>query len=474
MNLVDPNFCDDNYRRVTLALEEYTNNIQAVAECMYDVVRQVNYPKLDDQLMVSVEKEAVEIEAMRATNRLIKIHKALLETSQTPAPVDSPRGAGDGQEAAGSSGRRQKGRKGSGKRGKGKKSPREDQEFEEDMKEIAEMTRQHSQTLGNTVLTLINELIEKYHLPDDLMERIEERIIRQYSDDQDGTKTDQKSKKKGKKPSAAQVKAIKYSQEDTHETVGSPEVAKEKKETKEEKVQKKEKNDTPIEGLRRRQGTTEEKEESPDQFEEQFYAALEEKFSIKLSDKETVCVRGSEVVTEIDEIVASKPEESVEEVGNELVAIREETQGATGGEVELAEDGQPKRKKQDLSLHFKKTNEGFMVNFYTLSAAFINELQVIKSKSLDKRKEKALAELHERIQTMKYEMEKIEDAVTLELAKAYDRKMKKSAKQREKMNEKQKQLRDAERLLNFYAQTGQHDKIRAMNEELDRICGNPN
>lgn len=184
MNLVDPNFCDDDYRRVTHALEEYTNNIQAVAECMYDVVRQVNYPKLDDQLMVSVEKEAVEIEAMRATNRLIKIHKALLENCQSPCSSESPRDGADRQEESGSgSGRRHKGRKGSSKRGKGKKSPREDQEFEEDMKEIAEMTRQHSQTLGNTVLTLINELIVKYHLPDDLMERIEERIIRQYSDD---------------------------------------------------------------------------------------------------------------------------------------------------------------------------------------------------------------------------------------------------------------------------------------------------
>lgn len=436
MNLVDPNFCDDDYRRVTLALEEYTNNIQAVAECMYDVVRQVNYPKLDDQLMVSVEKEAVEIEAMRATNRLIKIHKALLENCQSPCPTDSPRDSGDGQDENGPQ-RRSKGRKGSGKRGKAKKSPREDTEFEEDMKEIAEMTRQHSQTLGNTVLTLINELIVKYLLPDDLMERIEERIIRQYSDDKEEN-TVQKAKKKGKKSttqSKGEQKTQKESRKSAFENTG---------ETKEAKK-------------------TEVKETYEDPFEEQFYAALEEKFSIKLSDKEVVNVRPVETKDLVNEVTTECDEEKDES---------EEVEGATGGEEN--EEEKPKRKKQDLTLHFKKTSEGFMVNFYTLSAAFINELQVIKSESLDKRKEKALAELHERIQTMKNEMEKIEDAVTLELAKAYERKMKKSAKQREKMNEKQKQLREAERLLNFYAQTGQHDKIRAMNEELDKICGNPN
>lgn len=438
---------------------------------MYDVVRQVNFPCLDEQLMVSVEKEAIEIEAMRATNRLIKIHKALLENSQSSYPVDLSGEAGSGQDA-GVTARRSKGRRGSGKRGRSKRGPRlqrEDTELEEDMKEIAEMTRKHSQTLGNTVLTLINELIDKYSLPDDLMERIEERIIRQYSEDtEEKTETPEKiqrSKKRGKQ-SVAQHKEKKDDIK-TKDLGEAHYIAQQVTTDPKIKFAHENSNKESAEEYNKNKDKVNDGEDdfdlfacrnSKDPFEEQFYAALEEKFSIKFSDSDAILLDDD---GQKDQAVPVKQ-------------VEEGTESESTSEDETCDKKRKTGRKQDLSMHFKRTSEGFMVNFYTLSAAFINELQSIKSKSLDKRKEKALAELHERIQTMKNEMEKIEDAVTEELAKAYEKKMKKSRKQKEKMDEKQQQLREAERLLNFYARTGQHDKIRAMNDELDRICGNPN
>ncbi|XP_052815324.1 RNA-binding protein 25-like [Mya arenaria] len=459
LNLVDPNFQEDNYKRITLALQEYTHNIQAVAECMYDVVKQLNFPDIDDSLTVSVEREAVEIEAMRATNRLIKIHKALLENSNSGLePLES-------ETQICKRGGRRKG---------GVKKEIEYTEYDSDTKAIIEMSREHSQTLGNTVLTLINELIDKYDLPKDLMDRLEERIIKQYHEDRE--KENRRVKKDRQKQFEAGLSS-KKARKRQKRAMYKKRAAEADKNKDDVQRKKDECNDTAESVLENKEDATEnvkdsenEKSETDesiqekrdnDPFVEQFFSVLEEKFSIKFYEEELVTGLISDVT---DEEIEKKEESESADSDKE-----NDCKGAEGGTS-------PERRiqKREISMQFKKTSDGFMVNFYTLSAAFINELQAIKSKSLESRKEKALAELHTRIQRMKDEMEKIEDVVTAELSKAYERKIKKSVKQQQVMNDRKRQLKDAKKWIDFYASTGQHDKIREMRDELHRVVGKQN
>ena len=392
--------------------------------------------------MVSIEKEAVEIEALKATKRLIKIHRALLESSHSDIePVEFSYENLHGDRLGG---------KRRGKVGQGKKVATE---YDSDSKAIIEMAKQHSQTLGNTVLTLVNELISKYKLPEDLMDRMEQRIVRQYKEEKEEEKRRLKKERQrqfeanlsSKKVRKRQKKAL-YKKKLTEVEKGASEPSESVEELSED--------------LKEGEKDVEENEESKqetkkdDPFEEQFYAVLEEKFSIKFYDEELVS--GFPKSKNAEKDAENQDKEKVLEPDHNK---ENECLGASGGDVDMHT-----RKKNVL--RFKRTSDGFMVNFYTLSAAFINELQAIKSQSLEKRKEKALAELHDRIQRMKDEMEKIEDVVTAELSKACEKKIKKTLKLQEKMKERRKQVKEAKKMMVFYAMTGQHDKIREMSEEL--------
>ena len=102
-----------------------------------------------------------------------------------------------------------------------------------------------------------------------------------------------------------------------------------------------------------------------------------------------------------------------------------------------------------------------------LSTVFINELQGRKKKALMERKDKALKTIHEKIVNLKAEVAKVEDKVKDELTQAYEKKLKKVENQRKQLDMRHKQVEEAEALLDFYARTGQREKLAELMEQLN-------
>lgn len=124
------------------------------------------------------------------------------------------------------------------------------------------------------------------------------------------------------------------------------------------------------------------------------------------------------------------------------------------------------------SNNIRTTEEGFYVNVYTLAAEFVRELQRRRSDALEERKNKALANMSVKIDDLKLEMERVGKAVTEELRSAYKSKVKKVENQQKHLDEKKKQLKEAERLMHYYAMTGQDEKLAELMAQINMHTAN--
>ncbi|KAH3750309.1 uncharacterized protein LOC127848732 [Dreissena polymorpha] len=415
VNILDPNSQDDEYRHLVQALQEYTQTINEVAQCMYDVIREVGLPSLDDQMMVQMGREGVEIEAMRATNKLIRIHKALLESSHSALQIAEEDGAAS--RALRKSGRR---------RVRCFPSGIED---DSDTRAIIETTREHSETLGNIVLTLITELINKYRLPSNLMARLEERIVQQHEEDMAEKVNQMRKLKKIKQKEAGNVvrnkKARKKDKRAIYKQLAKEEAKKNESgnqsEAKVSQVSIQGSGGTdlvevigekqngygataiPVDEAKAKEDETNDDWGNDRAFKEKFCAVLQEKFSYKFSHTEAE-LENTERETK-KESDATSEEKEKKELCLESALVRMN--------ASCAKRSSRNWKKTAL---FQQTNEMFMVNFYTLSTAFINELHSMKHEALEQRKDQTMKDLHNRLQKMKDEMARVEDEVAAELA----------------------------------------------------------
>ncbi|XP_045178915.2 uncharacterized protein LOC123538687 [Mercenaria mercenaria] len=499
-NLSDPLFAEDEYQRISLCLSEYTFNIEKIAVHFYDIAKKARLATEEDRKRIEACQEVdasvaglEEVQAMNATKTLIEIHKTLVMSNpipdideetlvnagedistgsashadqQTDQSVENEVKSTDGEKAS---------QDGYSSEIQNTKTKRDQHQgtttitFDEDVnrnkekkKRVLELVREQLSQLGPNVLSLIETLISKYNIPDDIMVAVQERL-RNVDKAENCENTDVESDSE----TDLDTKDTKDNQNDGAESAYEEENT--EKESKDEDRVSDDNTDS--------DGGTEESSTifniPTETIQKEVFEALGHKLKLRfdsgairkinLDQTDDSCPKfqTKEEKTENNETDGRKTTTSQEMAEN--FDKKSETPIENTSREESANPGENSNENVDN----ENDTESFMVNFYSLSSEFIRELQRRKSRALGVRKDKALANIHEKIQRLKKEMEGVEEAVTEELTLAYQRKMKKVEKQRKQLDEKHDQVKEAERLLEYYTMTGQEDKIAELIEQFN-------
>ncbi|KAL4217043.1 hypothetical protein ACF0H5_023499 [Mactra antiquata] len=112
--------------------------------------------------------------------------------------------------------------------------------------------------------------------------------------------------------------------------------------------------------------------------------------------------------------------------------------------------------------------EHLIMNIYTFATEFVREMHSQKDDSFRDRKDRALDNVKAKCDHVREEMARVEKCVIVELEKAYEKKRKRVENQSKQVDENRAKLAEAERLLFFYARTGQADKLQELVDQINQ------
>lgn len=319
---------------------------------------------------------------------------------------------------------------------------------------ILELTRDRLSHLGPTVMALIEKLIIKYSLPHDILSTIAERLSNANKEENGETES-------------------RYTENRIEDTKDDANCEQEPGKT-DEKDTANENNGNDDEG-------NENEDEdfqtifniSTDTIRDEVFAALKPKLRLSFDDTERV---PRKFLNEDDTLSPDTSFLLVDE-NERRIHKNDHLKGTDECGTAIAESNSPpngtlhtdSKESEETSNENDDDSDGvtYIVSFYSLSTEFIKELQRLKSEALSERKTKALANIHDKIDRLKKEMERVEETVSEELSLAYKRKMEKVEKQKKHLDERHSQVKEAERLLEYYTMTGQQDKIAELVERFN-------
>lgn len=488
-NLSDPLFANDEYQRISLTLSEYTFNIEKIAAQLFDIAKKTRVVTDEDKARIETENEAYttyagveEVQAMTATKTLIEMHKALVVNEPRQAicenasvssvdndkKIDQPKKFKVEKENETDRAEFDCCKDLADNENQNTKTVALDQSQKvvaihadedsvsgcNDEAKILEVTRDRLSHLGPTVMALIEKLIIKYSLPHDILSTIAERLSNANNEENGETES-----------------------RDTEDCI---EDKKDNANCEQEPGNTDEKDKANENNGADDDGSENEDEESQTIFNistetirDEVFAALKHKLRLSFDETERVPRKL------LDQDDAISPDTSfllVDENEREKLA-NDHLKATDEREPTVAEsNSSPKgtshtggKESEETSNENGDESDGvtYMVSFYSLSTEFIKELQRRKSEALSERKSKALANIHDKIERLKKEMERVEETVSEELSLAYKRKMEKVEKQKKHLDERHSQVKEAERLLEYYTMTGQQDKVAELVERFN-------
>lgn len=488
-NLSDPYFAEDDYQRMSLFLTEYTFNVEKIAVHLFDIAKKAKLASEEDKERIEdCQKEdasiagLAEVQAMNATKTLLEIHKTLImndkkqhidskankEKKEENETETSPESTclSDGQLDKGS----EKHDDNNAEESKDISKNLHNDELQNTtenqgdqlvsdenvtaIEEKREIIRGKLNQIGQSIYSLIENLMAKYNIPDDVMATVHQRLRNAQT-----VKTAERNEHVEEKDSKT---ASNIDTDDNKDKSSTDKEADDSAMVHQGNTDKEENCDTETE--------TEEPRTifnvSTETIRNEVYNALGHKLKLIFDNKQCATRRLDWNQTDDDsDFEFPTKEETTKDIDTPIsqtsqdIVNDDKSNPDTTSENTIADKASECIKNDKETSKAERDPDGFEVNFYSLASEFIRELQRRKCISLNERKNKALANIHDKIERLKKEMIRVEEVVTEELALAYKRKMKKVDKQKKQMDEKHSQIKEAERLLEYYAMTGQEDKI---------------
>lgn len=476
INLIDPYFAADEYQRVSLTLSEYTFNVEKLVVSMYAIARKARLATEADRKRIEacycVDAPLGGLEerqAMLATKSLIEIHKCIVmnehvtESNQCIPEDDESKHVpkSDDQETAVNNRlsnqtslnadqvedcRIDKGEECSTEPPNDEREDKQplhtenaseaghETKLAESKQRIADakltlMIQEHLNGLGPAIQSLIERLISKYNIPDVVMINVEERL-----------------RNADKGPTAETSLA----RDNGSDNVGDQKVD---TETHDELVTNEDIEPRNVFNVPTTTIHNEVFDALWDKIRPRFHSeVVPRKLNLEQADPHEVHNNVNE--RQMTDVVNERQMTDVHTL---------ERKTEYTGRNDNSEENDVKSENDN----HQSDEEGFSVNFYLLSSEFIRELGTLKCKALSERKDTALAKIHEKLENLKNEMGRVEEVVMKELELAYARKMKKAAKQQKELDGKHAEIKEIERLLEYYTVTGQADKLAELMAKIN-------
>lgn len=451
--LLDPFFAEDDYNHACLALSEYTYRLNKLAHGLLDfcndnnVLSEDDKARLDKWLNDSDDDTDMDVKPARITRAIMEVHSILntcvcdIEKRKKQEETNSPsnKKIADDQVGTATHGGQPNDLCSMSKENKHDTAYTGITCIEIDPEQFVAQADGHLDQIGPVIMTLVEGIIEKHNLSENTMYNVQQRLKAKNrgvesrgsgstrNNETESDKTENTEETNANKSDGDIDAGVDENVTDPDGDDGNNEV-RDTEDTGEPHVNL---------GIK------------SEDMKKEVFDVLKKKFILRFGMED----RKSDLTNLYNKVVEEDKAKEVEKsTGKESGGYDNVTEGAL---------------RETIPLENYNPAEHIKMNIYSLSIEFIKELHDIKQRTFAERKDRAMIELHMRCFRVKREMKMVEKAVVEELNRAYIRKKKKVENQAKQMDKKQEQLEEAQRLLAFYARTGQHDKLAELMRQIN-------